>query len=85
MKTKIPVEGSIKNPHNDTLEPFKRPDGTVALDYFVSRIKIDIETFSRMWRENHAKNPERWPLHMLEGDWDEQFSLFDEDAPECKE
>lgn len=49
----------------------------MTLDQYVQQLKKDVEEFEAMWRKNHATRPQEWPLSMGEGDWYEQFLMFE--------
>lgn len=35
-----------------------------------------LREFEKWWREQHAANPEMFPLDMPPGEWDEQFRAW---------
>lgn len=45
----------------------------VIIDRWASDEQIRIARFTRDYREAHASDPEKFPIHMSLGDWDEQF------------
>lgn len=59
-----------------------------TLAEFIEEAKKELAKFEKMWREQHAKNPENFPLKMEDGNeglWWEQFTMVsdnDEDENE---
>lgn len=50
----------------------------MKLDDFVDAEIIRLREFKRWWHEKHEKeNPHHYPLNMNEGDWLDQYSLWE--------
>lgn len=49
----------------------------VDLATFVKQMHADIDAFAANWLKGHAKEPEQWPLTNGEGDWYDQFLIFE--------
>jgi len=51
----------------------------MTLDEALTELRSDVDAFEKWWREEHAKNPEHFPLEFPENDagqWTEQFIWF---------
>lgn len=46
------------------------------LEAFVKEVREDILRFERYWVKHHKVEPERYPMRMNPGDWNEQFLAF---------
>ena len=53
------------------------PEPQPTLEAFVAIMKADIDRFAANWRAQHAAKPEEWPLQMNEGDWYDQFLMYE--------
>lgn len=56
----------------------------VTLDEWFDEHAARLATFYEYWKEKHEEDPERYPISLLLGDWDEQFSithLDDDEGP----
>lgn len=52
------------------------------LDEFIYEQQCKLEKFKKYWLENHAKDPEGFPVYFLKdncGIWYEMFDNFDND------
>ena len=50
-----------------------------SLDEFLKDVESELKAFEKMWRENHQKNPDMYPMELPtdnEGLWWEQFMTF---------
>lgn len=48
----------------------------IPLANFIDHSKKQLCAFMTYWIQHHEKDPARFPLTLLEGDWDEQFNAF---------
>ena len=48
------------------------------IETFLEGERKRLELFKKWWLENHAINPEHFPLEMGSGDWDSQLHFFEE-------
>ena len=51
----------------------------MTLQECVDELRGDVDSFEKWWKEQHAKNPDRFPLEFPEdnaGQWTEQFIWF---------
>lgn len=62
---------------------------TVTLDHFLVSAREQLDAFEAQWRAAMQRKPEHFPNDLPEGDWWEQFQIFDtdhslvDDAPEA--
>lgn len=49
----------------------------MTLEEFIAEMKKDIDKFEVNWRKQNVAKPEHWPMEMNEGDWYEQFLMFE--------
>ncbi len=50
----------------------------MTLEQFIANEKERLSKFEKMWKDQAAIEPESYPLEMNHGDWDEQFTIFDD-------
>ena len=48
----------------------------MTFDDFIAELRRDVEDFEAGWRLENGYDPDAYPMEMLSGDWDEQFSSF---------
>lgn len=48
----------------------------MTLDEFKKTILKDIDGFAAQWEDGRSKDPEAWPVSMGEGDWLDQFLIW---------
>lgn len=53
----------------------------VTLDEWYEEYAARLAVFHAYWNEKHKEDPEKWPISLLLGDWDEQLRIteFDEE------
>lgn len=49
----------------------------MTLDEFLEEARRELDAMERLWRAQHARNPQEWPLEMVPGDWDAQRAETD--------
>jgi hypothetical protein len=49
----------------------------VNLAEFIASMHKDVESFKAMWESGAAESAEQFPNEMEEGDWFDQFMLFE--------
>lgn len=51
----------------------------ITLDDFVAIVTKHLVKFKQEWRVQNAISPEDWPAMLSEGEWWEQFWIFDKE------
>lgn len=46
---------------------------TIGVTYWTAERKKDMVNFRDWWLRNHAKYPNSYPIHLTQGEWEEQF------------
>jgi hypothetical protein len=44
----------------------------MTVDEYVEKSKIELDNMAKMFKDNHEKDPNGWPVEMEEDDWTEQ-------------
>ena len=52
-------------------------DGAMTIEDFVASIRGDIAKFEANWKAQAKVDPKNWPAVMNEGDWYDQFLIFE--------
>lgn len=50
-------------------------DDVMTLEEWLADERLRLETFARMWRENHEKQPKIYPMTLSPGTWDEMYRV----------
>lgn len=49
----------------------------ITLHEFIAEMEVLVRRFREQWIERNAAEPDKWPMSMPAGEWDEQFMIYD--------